>query len=376
MLQALVQSFAWRFKLKQRSDLLWLFYGYLFCLSLIGTCLAFGITLLAKPYVKSLVTLGLTYGLLSYNSQLIQKMAVRMPMIYRQNYQIYFKYRLLEYLIFDPLLVSYFGFVGTYCFWSLLTPKTAYLLEFYLLIGAYSLLLVAITVTFKRYCLKLLAYVFIGSGLYLEFICPQTLTFGQSLIFLALLLAIYLSFDKDEVNAEGRPLKKIRTLSLAYIMSVFQDKTLDKLFEFVLVFIYIWLAHKFKIVTSILPLVALYVLFECLLYLQSIFTKDTNFCARALFLQGSKRKFWKLFYGNVMYQTLHCIILLGVTVVILVCYKVFYIRQFILVSAYIVGILSYATYLERDISVIKNKRPYFWEEYLLLILVTLLGFVS
>ncbi|MEY8662975.1 hypothetical protein AALT52_08745 [Ligilactobacillus faecis] len=140
---------------------------------------------------------------------------------------------------------------------------------------------------------------------------------------------------------------KMPTLSLAFSTSTFWDKTLDKLFEFILVFIYIWVADKFKIINSDLPLVALYFLFECLFYLQLLFTKDTNFCARALFLQGSKHKWLKLFYGNVMYQTLHCIVLLGITVFILVWYRVFYMRQLILVLAYLVGLLSYVTYLEK-----------------------------
>lgn len=58
--RALVQSFAWRYKLKQRSDLRWLFYGYLLCLGLIGMSLAFSVTLFTKLYAKSLVTLGIT----------------------------------------------------------------------------------------------------------------------------------------------------------------------------------------------------------------------------------------------------------------------------------------------------------------------------
>ncbi|WGN89712.1 hypothetical protein [Ligilactobacillus faecis] len=97
MRRALVQSFAWRYKLKQRSDLRWLFYGYLLCLGLIGVSLAFSVTLFTKLYAKSLVTLGITYILLGYELQLVQRMTIRMPLIYRQNYRSYFKYRFLEY---------------------------------------------------------------------------------------------------------------------------------------------------------------------------------------------------------------------------------------------------------------------------------------
>lgn len=376
MLQALVQSFAWRYKLKGRSDLLWLFYGYLFCLGLIGTCLAFCVTLFTELYTKSLITLGITYALLGYDLQLVQKMAELMPLIYRQNYRIYFKYRFLEYLILDPLLMTYLVFISTYCIWSLFTPRSAYLLEFYLFTVTYALVLVAVTASFKRYCLKFCVYGFIVSSLYLQFISLKNLIFMRSLTLLALLMAIYLIFDKDEVGFEKKSLKKMRALSLTFITSAFRDNTSDKLFEFALALIYIWLAYKFKIIASVLPLIVLYVLFECLLYLQILFARDKNFCARALFLQGSKRKFRKLFYGNIMYQTLHCIVLLGITVFILVYCRVFYIRQFILALAYLGGLLSYATYLEKNISVIKNKRPYFWEEYLLLVLVMLLGIVS
>lgn len=198
--RALVQSFAWRYKLKQRSDLRWLFYGYLLCLGLIGVSLAFSVTLFTKLYAKSLVTLGITYILLGYELQLVQKMAIRMPLIYRQNYRSYFKYRFLEYLIFDPLLASYFVFTGSYCIWGLLTPETAYFFEFYLVTGAYSLVLVAVTVSFKRYCLKLCAYVFIAGSLYLQFVSPKNLTLIRCLAFVALLVAIYLIFDRDELD--------------------------------------------------------------------------------------------------------------------------------------------------------------------------------
>lgn len=102
--RALVQSFAWRYKLKQRSDLRWLFYGYLLCLGLIGVSLAFSVTLFTKLYAKSLVTLGITYILLGYELQLVQKMAIRMPLIYRQNYRSYFK--LIRCLAFVALLVA------------------------------------------------------------------------------------------------------------------------------------------------------------------------------------------------------------------------------------------------------------------------------
>lgn len=351
-----------------------IFYLYFGLLILLGCGSAFIVTLFKGFYLKIIVTVALIYIFSNYNLQIALKLIMEMPEMFKQNYRMYFKYRLLVQLVLDPLLVSYCSFMLTYGIWELLSSSKEHILEVYTIALILPLLSFAVTLSLKRYLLKILAYVLFAGALYLSVLEFYWLAEGSFLVVLS--LALYLNFDRRELSRKQSGFLETRYLKLNYLAGTIRYDLATKLFETVSLCIYAYLAFTFKLEFSILPLIVVYVLFENLIYLQMIFLKSKHFKARALFLQGSKLKWSRLIYGNLVYRDLYYLLLFVVTVICSLYYGFFNLAQVVLATCYLVFALLYFTYLEKVVSLTGTKRPNFYEEYLGLVLITLLVLVK
>lgn len=370
MLRTVVKMWDARYKIAHQE----LSYLYFCLLVLLGCGTAFIVTLFEEFYLKSLVTITVVYLFSGNNLQVGLKLSKQMPDIFKQNYRMYFKYRWLLHLALNPLLVAYGTFILTYGGWSLLSSKPAFVWEIYLIALELFLLLFAFATTLLRYLLKLGAYLLLVGAIYLGELGHSNLT---KLIFLVVLfMALYLIFDREKLAQERGRLFETGYLNLNYLAGALRYELVTKLFETVVLGLYGWLALKFKFEFSLIPLVVTFVLFENLVYLQMIFLKSKHFKARALFLQGSQKLGTRLVYGNLFYRDLYYLLLFLVTVGCSLYYDFFDLTQVLLATVYLGMALLYFTYLEKIVSVTKEKRPNFYEEYLGLVLLVLLVIVK
>ncbi|MDE7056226.1 MAG: hypothetical protein K2O64_03145 [Lactobacillus sp.] len=370
MVSSVVKMWDARYKIAHQE----LLYLYFCLLILLGCGTAFIVTLFEEFYLKSLVTITVVYLFSGNNLQVGLKLSEQIPDIFKQNYHTYFKYRWLIHLALNPLLVAYGTFIFTYSGWSFFSSKPAFSLEIYLIALALFLLLFAFTATLERYLLKLGAYLLLIGAIYLRELEHSNL--ANMFFLVVLFVALYLIFDRAELAQKRSRLFETRYLNLNYLAGALRYELVTKLFETAVLGLYGWLALKFKFAFSIIPLVVTFVLFENLVYLQMIFLKSKHFKARAFFLQGSQKLGARSVYGNLFYRDLYYFLIFVSVVGCSLHYGFFNLVQFLLATVYLSLALLYFTYLERVVSVTREKRPNFYEEYLGLVLLVLLVIVK
>lgn len=372
MQDLIIKGWATRYKVTANTRIL--AYIYVLFLFLVGVISSFTIVLIKESYLKSIFTVVIVYLLVGNNLQQILKLVLNMPELFKQSYRSYFKYRFVNSLIINPLLISYTTFIAMSILWGTFFPEK-FSLKVCLLALSLGGLLLALTINFRRYLLKVIAYLLIGSIIYLEFKNLTSLSLNVILYLVTLAVTGYLIFDKSETFNTSKTAITTKFLTVNFIGSALRNELTTKIFEIFALCIYSWFALKLNFVYTIILVIAVYLLFENIVYTQIIFYKKRSFQARALFLNGSHSFFQRFLYGNIMYQSIYYLILFAVVASCLLFSNLGYLKLVLFALIYSIGIIIYFMKLEKTISIKHSNRPSLLEEYIALVLVISLGWL-
>lgn len=336
-------------------------------LNLIGITIAWVITFFQNELLF-LSPMIVIYLCLANNHEITANLVKGCPVLYRSNKYLFYKYASFLIIKINILLFMLVPYLLSSIIMNLFTGNILFI--FYLLsilLSEFQLIIInSFQMKSNVLFTSLTIFTIIGNILalnnYINRVCIIYLFFVNILIFIFSLKPIsqYVYQSINYNNIQG-PL----------FLSIFKKAILYKYKENLIVLciymIYFFLAVKYNFFSGIIPLIAIFVIFEMEVHLQ-ITTNNRNYNnSRVLFLSNSQW-FKKIFFGNFFYKIIGYIIVNFVLIMyLLVIGKINYLQTF-LTYIFIILITIFCTVKEELLLSEKRRTPTFLEEYIIMIL--------
>lgn len=351
---------------------IFLLYIYLIFLGILGIGCSLLISILSAK-ICSLFIILVCYILLGNNLQTIFNLLDSAPPIYRTSMWKYLKYKLFLVCIYNSLIITFLFFIATMLFFL------EFLVALQLLSIAiiFSMLLTTNTVTLKNQLLKYITFILILGYTSKGYVPSFKHYIYIFMLFIIILLIVYLLIQEKNIPktidvAYLRNNDSKNVLSSFFISSI-RSNLKNGLINLLIVGAYLYFAQRFDLLYSVLPFNLGLVIFDNLIYTELTMLKNSSISSRALFLKSAHIKKEKFLYGNIFYKNILNVSLLIATMTYLTIIDYLKGWQILFSIVIICSFFIYFYYIEGVVSTDKHKRPNIIEEYVIMLIIILLG---
>lgn len=343
----------------------------LFLEILLGIFFAFLITLLSEKTVFIVLTLA-NYLIYAYNGESIRSILRESPTIYKTKDVYYKSYVFLTITqkndlfligVSKTLLIILLTGLGQLPFWMIS-------IDIFL-----TSILLLVTITEVHFLIKLVTFIFCVGIYFLLGTVNDLLLSGISLgigIGLLVFIKTYLKNYRFKRFLSHHKIFTFRNLTIGFIMKSFYYTTKKTLFSITIFFLTMIFLKHFDLPVRIAPLFALMTFFEVIIYAQINLYEKGKGKGAVLFQTQSKVKMWRGIFNQFTVQCLPWIMAF-VALFIIEGVKI-YLQIFVSIL-WLSLLIVYTVNISEKIIIYRHKKPQFFEEYIAMFLIILIGMI-
>lgn len=312
------------------------------------------------------VAFAYLYIVLWNKNELISKMIGATPLVYRANKKSFYKYFLFINVRENSFI---YGFVF-YMLGILIISIAMNRIVIGICVLDLALVILSVLLDKLTHASNLIARISLYFLIGLTYWATSSNKFGIVIIITIVILYLYIhlllklsgyKYESYKVASKSLKYKGYFSSSIRYTFR-------KSIFSLIFMLLYFVIAQKFNFTSSILPLMVLFVVFEAEVQLQITIRSQAYSPARIIFLSNVSL-LNKLLYGPFLYKIFWLLIISIPISIYIIFLQPMLAVQAIICYGLVALICIYCALAEEEIAISSVKKPKFWEEYAMLVVI-------